>query len=204
VAFSEPNIRFESKRFIELQRDSPPSILYHYTDQSGLLGILQSGTLWATKVQYMNDATEFGISVTLGKGLLAKRLENLQNGNEREALKGVISRLDAIVYVNICTVSFCRDHDLLSQWRSYSGSGGGYAIGFSSSALSAAPGCRLGSCIYGPDNQTQIINELIDDMFRQKASNSELTILQLGAAFERALISCGAFFKDPSFKEEDG
>lgn len=202
MAFSSPSIRFVSNRFLELQQGIPPSALYHYTDQSGLLGILQSGTLWATKVQYMNDATEFDISVTL-ETLLTPRLEHLQNSGEREALKAVISQLDAILYVNICAFSFCRDRDLLSQWRGYSASGAGYAIGFSSPALLAVSGCRLGPCIYEPGDQKQIINELIDDMFRQKTSNKEITILELGAAFERALISCGAFFKDLSFKDED-
>jgi hypothetical protein len=151
----------------------------------------------------MNDATEFGISVSLAKSLLTPRLEHLHKLGEIEALKEVIRRLDAIQYVNICASSFCCDRDLLSQWRGYSGSGAGYAIGFSSAGLSAVPGCRLGPCIYEPSDQAQIINELIDDMFQQKTSNKEMTVLELGAAFERALISYGAFFKDLSFRDEN-
>ncbi len=35
-----------------------PEILYHYTNESGLLGILQSRHLWATAIEYLNDSAE--------------------------------------------------------------------------------------------------------------------------------------------------
>jgi hypothetical protein len=44
---------------LELATDSPPPILYHYTSQDGLLGILDSKSIWASKVQYLNDEQEF-------------------------------------------------------------------------------------------------------------------------------------------------
>jgi hypothetical protein len=55
-----PNIELRSTTFEKVQKRDPPNVLYHYTDQTGLLGILTSGELHATKVQYMNDSTEFG------------------------------------------------------------------------------------------------------------------------------------------------
>ncbi|HTX75388.1 MAG TPA: hypothetical protein VMD29_04205, partial [Terracidiphilus sp.] len=37
-----------------------PELLYHYTDQKGLLGILggREKCIWATHLQYLNDTTE--------------------------------------------------------------------------------------------------------------------------------------------------
>ena len=35
-----------------------PKILYHYTTMDGLKGIIASKSLWATKIQYLNDASE--------------------------------------------------------------------------------------------------------------------------------------------------
>lgn len=35
-----------------------PPVLYHYTDQHGLLGILTSGRIWATDVLHLNDSSE--------------------------------------------------------------------------------------------------------------------------------------------------
>jgi hypothetical protein len=36
----------------------PEGLLYHYTDQKGLLGILESKQLWATHYRYLNDTSE--------------------------------------------------------------------------------------------------------------------------------------------------
>jgi hypothetical protein len=59
----------------ELLDQEPPVRSYHYTDQTGFFGILNSGELWATKVQYMNDATEFGLAVDLAKSRLEERIK---------------------------------------------------------------------------------------------------------------------------------
>jgi hypothetical protein len=44
----------------------PPDTLYHYTGQLGLLGMTQTRELWATKIQYMNDAAEFHLGALHG------------------------------------------------------------------------------------------------------------------------------------------
>jgi hypothetical protein len=188
--------------------------LHHYTDQRGLLGIFQSGEFWATKIQYMNDATEFEYSLGLAHAIIYSSITNhlITNSIEKRQcslLQWMIDHLDAIGAANICAVSFCTDPDLLSQWRGYAGLGMGYAIGFYSKGLSEIAdknSCRLGRCIYEQASQKQIINELIDEAltrakdFRGKSvENSHLIV---GAAFERALVECGAFFKDASFKDE--
>lgn len=38
---------------------SPPPILHHYTTQEGLLGIVESKSIWATNIYYLNDAAEY-------------------------------------------------------------------------------------------------------------------------------------------------
>jgi hypothetical protein len=123
----------------------------------------------------------------------------------------MINHLDFISPVNICSVSFCTDPDLLSQWRGYAGLGMGYAVGFYSNGLfemAQNNTCHLARCIYEQAAQEQIINELIDEALRNAKVcwDNNFSIddvhLAIGSAFERALIECGAFFKDISFKEE--
>jgi hypothetical protein len=46
--------------------------LHHYTNFSGLSGIVQSNTIWATRFSNLNDASE----VTLLRGPLTKAVEN--------------------------------------------------------------------------------------------------------------------------------
>jgi hypothetical protein len=118
-------VELGAKRFYELLDQEPPDQLYHYTDQTGLLDILNTGELWATKVQYMNDATEFGLAVDLAKSRLEERIRKFSNGDRCELLRTIADGLSGIARVNVCSVSFCENPDLLSQWRGYSGAGGG-------------------------------------------------------------------------------
>ena len=36
----------------------PEGLLYHYTTQKGLLGILDKKCIWATHLRYLNDTSE--------------------------------------------------------------------------------------------------------------------------------------------------
>jgi hypothetical protein len=209
-AFDDVKAQLISTTFTNFQNESPPDSLYHYTDQAGLLGIIKTVELWATKVQYMNDSTEFGRAIDLATVRLRARAQNKTAQGDVEVLNAIIDNLGDISHVNICSMSFCRNPDLLSQWRGYSGSGGGYAIGFCSEALikiADMNGCRLGRCIYDETTQITIIDELIEQIIVRSVSykNAHPHALELSSRkiFENSLIGFGAFFKDSSFAEED-
>jgi hypothetical protein len=125
---------------------APPPILYHYTSGSGLIGIVGRLRLWASDVEFLNDAEE----VTYGRDTvvheLLRRADELDpsgvgpdttEGSRATVLRSTANELSrspdeqqAHVYVSC----FCEDGDLLSQWRAY-GSDAGYAIGFRSDQL---------------------------------------------------------------------
>jgi hypothetical protein len=141
------------------ESEGPASILYHYTDAAGLLGIIkrsswdlgfdwpelesrldQAGHLLASDVRYMNDSRE----LTYGAEIFVARLrdaagdpslaENAQFLCQR--LASIFSSDEVFDYPLRCFAScFCARGDLLSQWRGYAGGAGGYAIGFSRDAL---------------------------------------------------------------------
>jgi hypothetical protein len=110
-----------------------PELLYHYTTQEGLLGILgdKDKEIWATHYRYLNDASEGQIV----SKLLSDELK------ERNCDEGVKSQgeqiLSEITSQDVYATSFSEDGNLLSQWRAYSGNSGGYSIGFSPSYLEA-------------------------------------------------------------------
>jgi Protein of unknown function (DUF2971) len=215
-------LKLKSLRFEEALSSKVPEQLHHYTNQAGLLGIFQSGELWATKIQYMNDATEFEYAIGAAKTELWKRYSSIHfsvknwlpdsmEKRQCDLLQWMTNHIDAISEANICSVSFCVDSDLLSQWRGYAGLGVGYSIGFYGSALLEIVqnnACVLTKCIYERELQTQIINELIDGALESakvrwdNKSSTDDTHLAVGAAFERAILEYGAFFKDTSFSEE--
>lgn len=116
--------------------------LYHYTDAAGLLGILSKQTIWATGVEYLNDAEEVLYARDQLRSALADRLEKLpaplrpssSNTDERRAhrLRQIIQHLDRLDYgFGLYVACFSEVRDSLSQWRAY----GGYAVGFRRVAL---------------------------------------------------------------------
>jgi len=108
-----------------------PELLYHYTTQQGLLGILEKGCIWATHYRYLNDTSEGHIVSKLLFEELAKRSDD----------EGVISQgetiLSEVTSQDVYVTSFSAHGNLLSQWRAYSGESGGYSIGFSPNYLEA-------------------------------------------------------------------
>ena len=62
----------------------PEKPLYHYTTQTGLLGIIRDRQIWATHTQYLNDHREFLHAVDLVRGEI-QRLLNEQNTQPGEA-----------------------------------------------------------------------------------------------------------------------
>jgi hypothetical protein len=206
---SQSRIDSAARRLDEIFIRTPPDCLFHYTDQKGILGILTSGELWGTKIQYMNDSTEWLLSIDHAKEIIEERLYSIKDAKGRKLLQCIIDHLHGIANVNVCSVSFCVDPDLLSQWRGYSGDNTGFAIGFRSTPLSLIGngyGGRLGHCIYKREEQREAINILIDFELHNVAeldSLQETDYLQFGAHFERMLIQRGVFFKDIGFQQEE-
>jgi hypothetical protein len=46
---------------------TPPPVLYHYSTQQGLLGIIRDKEIWASHTQYLNDVREFRHALDLVK-----------------------------------------------------------------------------------------------------------------------------------------
>lgn len=159
----------------------PEGLLYHYTDQEGLLGILESGNIWATHVRYLNDSSEF----TLGWDKSWEKLLELVERSEyplKDQLRRIYGRFRKVIsgspehsmyYVWCLTddtsakVGDLRfDGDRLSQWRAYSGGGHGFSLGFDAAALEGcfSTKCKviytLGRCEYDDTRQTSQIEAL--------------------------------------------
>jgi Protein of unknown function (DUF2971) len=129
--------------------DKLPQHLYHYTDANGLNGILSSETLWATHVGYLNDSRE----VLHGAAKTAKYIDKIWADIEKapeqypdnfNAIKllfdDIREKFPALIepmmnrHAGMYVTCFCKDGDLLSQWRGYGGDGG-YAIKFDAAKL---------------------------------------------------------------------
>jgi hypothetical protein len=207
-------------------------VLYHYTDARGLLGIVHSQQLWASNAAFLNDSTE----VTYIRGVLTEvaeqfRDEHAVTADIREyavnAFAGtgrfsptegrtasVISILEDAPtmtggVLDVYVSCFCEWGDLLSQWRGYPSSGGGYALGMRPESIRRGGGV-LRRVIYDEETQRQLIYDLLAPIVEAVASaNAEegkdlwdwLVRDHLGRVYAR-LQECRYCFKHPGFTEE--
>jgi len=133
-----------------------PELLYHYTTQEGLLGIVESGCIWATHLRYLNDTSEGEIVSHAIWGELNSRVnadplmqligippakdEKKLQCDDEETLSQGYRVLSEVTSRDVYVTSLSKQGNLLSQWRAYSGKSGGYSIGFSPDYLKTIGG----------------------------------------------------------------
>ncbi len=195
-----------------LQRTPPsPGLIYHYTSQGGLLGIVKNKCMWATNVHYQNDAKEFQHALEVSKGAI----ENLRNSappaEEERLLRAIKQTLESIRSVNIFVCSFSEHKDMLSQWRGYCPRGNGFSIGLDYGQLKPVvegQGFRFVPCVYNPPEQYQLITELIDNVLAEFRSDlaSSVDIKQAlrnrSSEFMNRMIVLAPIIKHYTFSEE--
>ena len=176
-------------------------ILYHYTTQEGLLGILAKKQLWVSSVLHLNDAAEFNYTVSLVRENVNQRLEKKREPYRavyNELLKG-LRRLEKM---SLFVGSFSERGDSLSQWRAYTHNGIGFSLGFEYQYLrncAEKQNYQLRRCNYEKEVHGQVIEELVA-IVRGKVGRSE-TRLALHWLYSE-LVRIAPLLKHPSFAEE--
>lgn len=186
--------------------------LYHYTDQNGFLGIFENQELWATKIQFLNDDNEYKLALKIADKLLKEKIENLDDSTLESRLSYYLKIIPSIKDMNLCVCSLTEQGDLLSQWRGYSNSLGGYSIGFNPFALEPfiwEQDCKLSKCIYDPVVHKNVIEEIIDGMISDyldepllEPDDKEHDSYESGEVFLDRLGEIAPLIKDPNFAEE--
>jgi hypothetical protein len=156
----------------EILHREPPSVLYHYTTQQGLLGIISNKEIWATHTQYLNDVREFRHATELAKEELSL-VSNVTPPEDKVLrdrlweMKNAVSR--TLHDVNVCVCSFSEDGDVLSQWRAYGGPVSGFAIGFSGEDLRemSHEWGWLVPVVYEEEEQRRVIRNLLNDVLQE-------------------------------------
>lgn len=144
----------------------PSLILHHYTSGTGLLGIFNNSSMWATKIQYMNDSTEYLHAISLAKSRLASFKNNGSESKKQIVASKVSELLERTKDLALYVVCFSEISDSLSQWRGYCPPSFGYSIGFNADRLKELAlnqGFEFGKCIYDNDKQKALINNWVDE-----------------------------------------
>ncbi|MEH6824747.1 MAG: DUF2971 domain-containing protein [Motiliproteus sp.] len=172
-----------------------PDELYHYTSAEGIIGIIESDSMWATDVSYLNDSSEVKHSLRV--------FENIILDKEKEPLSDVAmeflnqAKQNFNPFIGAFTpyiLCFCCDNDLLSQWRGYANSGGGYCIGLSGQAINRSSinnvdprKFKLIPVVYDENRQYDEMKELLDDICNSLDKITHGISPSLGMA---AILSC--------------
>ena len=192
--------------------DEVPSVLYHYTTATGLIGIMTSRRLWATDILYLNDASELDYTFDLFRQALTEsplssrlRLPAL-NMDPMEIIISAGTQVSKSV-AHVCVASLCEDPDLLSQWRGYSHGTAGFAIGFKSRELVADGRLDLKQIEYSQRVHKKAIQSLVDevdheiDLTTPEGIKSAFDSKRWSALFVRVL-GLASEYKHPKFNQE--
>lgn len=120
-----------------LDSQEPPPIIYHYTNDLGLRGILETGQLWLTDIFNLNDPSElhhgFSHAIEILRSRAVTGPPECRTFAERFAAFALKGGIRGSAHFFICSFSSCRDD--LGQWRAYGDNGRGYVLGFDGKAL---------------------------------------------------------------------
>jgi hypothetical protein len=189
----------------------------HYTTANALINIVQTETLWATNIKFLNDEQEFLHAIDLAKDVI-KRSTEKSSGKIKsnkmyydafvEETTKAIEDLDRYNSESVFTCSFSEEKDLLSQWRGYCPNNQGYCIHFDLEGLLAFAkkkflSCELFPCVYDDDKKVKSLSDLLNKYWQIYISQSdpkvrEATIRKLAQEVE----ALASHFKHSSFAEE--
>lgn len=171
----------------QINAAEPPALIYHYTNDVGLRGILETGQLWLSDIFNLNDPSELTHGFSLAVDILKRKAANGSEETKQflESLENFSKPERFMNAGNYFICSFSSRGNELGQWRAYADNGRGYAIGFEAKALEMAfvsNGCDdpappaqapkkgrpfLGTfpLTYSDSRLTEIYTEIIDRMF---------------------------------------
>lgn len=178
---------------------NPEKTVYHYADIGALIGMLDSGKIWASHVTRMNDTQEYEIGVTFITQFISKN--RLRPSGK--LIDKVISRFKSVDTFIAC---YSAARNRLSQWRAYSGDGTGYCIGLKTSEMATIDDQMplLEKVIYSEDAAESILSTLLDrvDNFLNQKNFGEVEVGYLLGMLEGIFNNVACIIKHPGFEEE--
>jgi hypothetical protein len=208
--------------FLEsLESQEPPDLIYHYTNDVGLRGILETGQLWLTDIFNLNDPSELSHGFSHAVNILNSKAE--QGPPESQVFAKNFSAfyqngMRGTAHYFVC--SFSTDGDDLGQWRAYADNGCGYALGFDAKSLESVFTRENGAPI--PSNCTfhikyedavleEIHRRMIESMFNlislPRGKNLDSTTInsymkELSVLLSVHVLRAALFFKHAAYRNE--
>jgi hypothetical protein len=187
------------------------TLIHHYTDSGGLIGIIESRALRATNVWFMNDTVEatFGWE-RIERFLASKTPSSPQEGEVIQlALRALSNIRGADDLPDSYIACFSEKENDLSQWRAY-GHSRGFSIAFDSEELDRLAQSISNTSPLPAIRKVAYTDELQEYILQTNYMQQVLTQLPRGAgsdamagAFMFVAIMSAPSLKHPAFQAED-
>lgn len=191
----------------------PDQVVWHYTNGSGLIGIIESGSIFATQISCLNDSTEIRYSAMRLREALSALIVNMDNDlPETGFAKKYVELLQdddaapnsaGLPYFVSCFSSL---EDDLGQWKSYGGGENGYAIGVLTKDLFGTVNSLVGQVNYDPEIHMALAKETAEATIRFYKEGLAAGIGDWDNVFlpawDSALTQLAPLAKDPGFSAE--
>jgi hypothetical protein len=198
----------------DLRKKSVPQNLYHYSRVEGIYGIIEQQLLHASNVEFMNDASEitFGVSEFDRVQMVSPIISRPTTGANlmtKAIFRYLIDHAERTI--EAYAVCFCRQDDLLSQWRGYGSRDSMYSMKFSGSQLNryVSPFCVLAPIAYLPVARADRIwalirrcNEVLDAAKIRAADVTPQNVRYLASSVQSSFALTVLLMKNDAFKEE--
>jgi hypothetical protein len=196
----------------QLFKERPSTVLYHYTSLSSLPPIINSKSVFATDVHFLNDTGELVHTDGLLRQAMAQNPGTEKTARLHEQFRGWLRHRLPMGHA-IFASCFSARGNLLSQWRGYCESAKGISLGFDPNYLRKAAevnGYSMGQCVYDTRAQLEVagailraVEELAETMGESTKHHSDNSYHEVFATVEPALLRIAALLKNPAFQEED-
>jgi hypothetical protein len=195
----------------------PKTTIWHYTTGTGLLGIVQSGTLYSTQVSCLNDSTEIRYASSKFKKALAELLPKYSAQPAAVSfltkyLKLIEEEPDRPTHAPspFFVTCFTQEEDDLTQWRGYGNGENGYAIGFPAALLFDAPNVLLARVSYDGALHEQLaaaisertVQFFLEGIGKKRADTAEKWEDEFLTFWDPNITRLAPLVKDPGFAAE--
>lgn len=209
--------------FLEtVESQEPPKHIYHYTNDVGLKGILETGQLWLSDIFNLNDPSELSHGFSHAVEILNRMADDGPPESQLFAKNFAAFRdaggVQGSAHFFVC--SFSSDGDDLGQWRAYADNGRGFAIGFDGKALEDVFTKKDGEPI--PNNCTfpvtyddamligihrEIVANMFDLISLPRGKNLESAVInaymkELSVSLSVHVLRAALFFKHEAYENE--
>ncbi|WP_308491859.1 DUF2971 domain-containing protein [Microbacterium terrisoli] len=185
------------------------TLLAHYTSSVGIRGIVEGGSLWASHVAFLNDASEFRYAFDVSRDIIERitilnQVWQPKHPELAELITSETTHLQRGGLPDVFVTSLSTLSEDLSQWRGYTHPGDGYTIQFDAEALEhhvASLGWRLVPVVYGPSADMAVAYTAVD-AFTRLDNGTYATSREAFDAFTRDLAVLAPTLKDHAFERE--